>query len=434
MKFIFFGSSSRPICTACSKRREACVWSDNPNALLVLPRTARAALKLSKDHKLSLPPLNEFRPKELELLHNWTTSTILTFIPGLPETQHGFQVSLPQIAFQHEFLLHATFDITSLHMNHLLPTSDYLLLARVHCQRAVLGGFDAPKGSVSPEAIVMAGLLLATYWLALPAWESTSQSYFPDVFNWISAARTCMGKVSAYHQEFLEGAFPFLPVQRYHGAPSMLTPFPDMFSNIHDPKVCPIDTEELKDPQTVATYKAALFSVIHYSWEVFMDCTVQTFTIYGFLCAVPDEFFNLFLEHRPRALIIVAHYCTLLGQLDGRFNRLPTVVTPFPDILYRIYDPQACPFDTEELEDAHTVAMYEAALTSFIHYGWDIFMEPEVQTFAIFAFICAVPDDFFKLFLERRPRALIIVAHYCTILGQFDGVWWYSWERCRHDL
>ncbi|KAH8818890.1 hypothetical protein DL96DRAFT_1622282 [Flagelloscypha sp. PMI_526] len=207
------------------------------------------------------------------------------------------------------------FAITSLHMNHLLPSSNCLLLAKTHCQRAVLGGFAVPRDSVSPEAIIMASMLLATYWLALPAWESTGQSHFPDVFNWLPAARTCMGKVQPYHQDLLDGAFPFLP-QNYPGAPSMLTPFPDIFYHIYDPQLCPFDTEELDDPQTLAAYGAAFFSIINYSWEVFMEPGIQTFTIYRFLCAVPDEFFKLFLEHRPRALIIVAHYCTLLGQLD----------------------------------------------------------------------------------------------------------------------
>ncbi|KAH8818887.1 hypothetical protein DL96DRAFT_1750259, partial [Flagelloscypha sp. PMI_526] len=293
------------ICTACSKRREACVWSDDPSVLLTLPQAARAALKLSKHRQLSLPPLGEFRPKELELLHNWTTNTMFTFIPNEPAIRHGFQVSLPQIAFQHDFLLHAMFAITSLHMHHLLPSSSYLPLAKMHCQRAVLGALEAQGDSVLPDAIIMTSILLAAYWLALPAWELTHQSHFPDIFNWIPAVRKVMLMVISYHQDVLEGTFSFLP---------------------------------------------------------------------------------------------------------KRINGLPAVMTPFPDILFQIYNPLACPFATEELKDAQTLAAYEGAL------------------------VASVPDEFFKLFMERRPRALILIAHYCAMLGQFDGVWWYPWERCRHDL
>ncbi|KAH8818884.1 hypothetical protein DL96DRAFT_1715162 [Flagelloscypha sp. PMI_526] len=318
-----------PICTACSRRREACVWSNDTNAFLTLPHVARAALKPSKIRQLSLPPLSDFHTKELELLHSWTSNTMFTFIPDLPVIRYGFQVTLPQFAFRHQFLLHAMFAVTSLHMHHLLPSSNYLMLAKRYCQQAMLGIFKATEDSVSPEAVVMAAPLLATYWLALPDWELTSQSPFPDVFHWVPAMRTTMRTIGRYHQDSLRGAFSFLP-RKLYGAPSILTPFPDIF--------------------------------------------------------------------------------------------------------YRIYDPTLCPFDTEELKDPPTLAAYETALFSFIHYSWNVFMEPYIQTFVIFGFICSVPDEFFKLFLERRPRALILVAHYCTIIGQFDGVWWYSWERCRHDL
>ncbi|KAH8818889.1 hypothetical protein DL96DRAFT_1684452 [Flagelloscypha sp. PMI_526] len=319
----------RPICTACSKRRESCVWSDNPSVLLVLPHAARAALRLSKNRQLSLPTLSEFRPKELELLHNWTTNTIFTFIPSEPAIRHGFQVSLPQIAFQHKFLLHAMFAITSLHMNHLLPSSNYLPLAKMHCQCAVVGALEAQGDSASPDAIIMTSILLATYWLALPTWELTCQGHSPDIFNWVPAVRTIMRMVMPYHENLVGGTFSFLP---------------------------------------------------------------------------------------------------------RRINGLPAEMTPFPDILYRIYDPQACPLDTEELKDVQTLAAYEAALVSFIHYSWGVFMAADIQTLTIHGFICSSPDEFFKLFLGRRPRALILVAHYCALLGQFDRVWWYSWERCRHDL
>ncbi|KAH8818886.1 hypothetical protein DL96DRAFT_374579, partial [Flagelloscypha sp. PMI_526] len=314
-----------PICTACSRRREGCIWVDASSALHILPRVARAALKPSKDRQLSLPPLSDFHTKELEPLHSWTSNTMFTFIPDLPAIRYGFQVTLPQFAFRHQFLLHAMFAVTSLHMHHLLPSSNYLMLAKRHCQQAMLGIFKA----TSPEAILMASLLLATYWLALPDWELTSHSTFPDVFKWVPAMRTAMRVVEPYHQEVFRGAFSFLP-RKLHSAPSMLTPFPDIF--------------------------------------------------------------------------------------------------------YHTYDPQLCPFDTAELEDPPTLAVYETALFSFIHYSWNAFMEPDIQTFAVFGFICSVPDEFFKFFLERRPRALIIVAHYCTMIGQFDGMWWYSWERCRHDL
>ncbi|KAH8818757.1 hypothetical protein DL96DRAFT_370609 [Flagelloscypha sp. PMI_526] len=325
-----------PICKSCSRRREACVWNEDsydPIAI-VLPRVARLTLKVSTDHQLRLPVLSSFRPKELELLHNWTTNTIFTFIPDLPAIRYGFQVSLPQIAFQNEFLLHATFAVTSLHMHHLFPSSDHLLRAKMHCQRAVLGVLGASQNHVSSDAVLLANILLGTYWVAFPSWGSNNPDDLPDVFNWVPAARTFIRKIGFNRQDMLTGRIstpPFLPL-------------------------------------------------------------------------------------------------AAIG------NHTSSTLTPFPDILYRIYSPEMCPFDSEELEDKHVLAAYQVALELISHCTWSAFMDSRVQYLAIYAFLSIVPDIFIRLFLENRPRALILVAHYCAFLGQFDRVWWYSWERFQHDL
>ncbi|KAH8818825.1 hypothetical protein DL96DRAFT_1820212 [Flagelloscypha sp. PMI_526] len=324
----------RPICTACSRRREACVWSDDPKALLILPRVARAALKPSKDRLLSLPPLNGFRIQELELLHSWTSNTMFTFIPDIPTIRYGFQVALPQFAFRHEYLLHAIFAVTSLHMHYLLPSSNYLQLAKMHCRRAVLEVFSATQDSVSSEAIVMANIFIAVYWLAAPAWESTERDIYPDVFNWIPAARKFMYKMGVFNQEVLKGILP---------TPSFL----------------------------------------------------------------PSPF---------------------------HIKELPIALAPFSNSFYQIYQPELCSLDAEELKDAHILTIYELVLYRLSNCCWSAFTDRKFHTSAIYPFLSVVPEDFVNLFLEKRPRAMILVAHFCAILGQYDGIWWYSWDRCRHDL
>ncbi|KAH8818607.1 hypothetical protein DL96DRAFT_366134 [Flagelloscypha sp. PMI_526] len=320
----------RPICTACSRRRETCLWNDNQSALHILPRMARAALNPSKNRYLSLPPLSEMRPQELELLHTWTTITMFTFVPTLPAVRYAFQVSLPQFAFQNTSFLHALFAVTSLHMHYLLPSSNYLPRAKMYCERAVFGLFQsASTTTVPPDILVMAEILLATFWLAFPAWETKHNAMLPDVFNWFPAAGVIMRRATFYRQS----------------------------TNL--PRFLP----------TVVTA----------------------------------------IERSP-------------------------FPTPFAEIFTEMCHPEMCPFDTEELKDKQTLAVYETGFYALTHCTWGAFMIPELSTLAVSGFLWALPDDFFKLFLEKRPRALILVAHYCAILGQFDGVWWYSWERFRHDL
>ncbi|KAH8818778.1 hypothetical protein DL96DRAFT_371033 [Flagelloscypha sp. PMI_526] len=320
----------RPICTACSRRREACVWNDNQSALRILPLMARAALRPSKERHLSLPPLSEMRPQELELLHNWTTNTMFTFIPALPAIRYAFQVSLPQFAFRNTSFLHALFVITSLHMHYLLPSSNHLSRAKFFCQHAVVGLFQNTSTNIlSPDVLIMAEVLLATFWLAFPAWEPGQGVMFQDVFTWFPAAKTIMRRAAFYRRNSDRSRF-----------------------------VTTVVVAREKSPMP----------------------------------------------------------------------------TPFSEIFLKMCRPEVCPLDIEELEDESTLAVYEAALHAFIHCTWGNFMNPELSTLAVWGFLWSSPDEFFTLFLEKRPRALILVAHYCAILGQFDGVWWYSWERCRHDL
>ncbi|KAH8818826.1 hypothetical protein DL96DRAFT_1820213 [Flagelloscypha sp. PMI_526] len=312
-----------PVCTACSRRQEACAWSDDTDALLILPRVARLALKPSKDRQLSLPPLSDFRTQELELLHTWTSNTMFTFIPDVPVIRYGFQVTLPQFAFGNEFLLHATFAVTSLHMHHLLPSSNYLPLAKMHCHRAVLGVFNATKDSVPSEAIFMANILLAVYWLASPAWESGHLDVYPDVFDWIPASRKFMCRIGSFHRDMREGIVPapsFLPPSIFSAKkpqPFEFAPFSDSFYQIYRPEVCQLDASELEDPHILAVYNLALRLVSKCCWSVFKDCEFHTSAIFPFLCTVSEEFVNLFLEKRPRAMILVAHFCAILGQCDG---------------------------------------------------------------------------------------------------------------------
>ncbi|KAH8835070.1 hypothetical protein DL96DRAFT_21295 [Flagelloscypha sp. PMI_526] len=313
---------AHPICKACHRRKEACVWDDedspNPLAMILTP-AANSTLSMSSDHQLDLPPLGEFRMKDLELLHNWTTNTLQTFIPDVPETRHGFQVMLPQLAFQHEFLLHAMFAMSSLHMHTFKPSGDWLRLAKMHCQKAILG-MRKVGDSVSWDISFMANTLLATYWLASPSWKALSQDGTPDLFDWFPAARTFMRRLGPYWMAVSNGIVknsPFLPdclttVHKQH----MPSPFPSIVQHIHRPEICPFDVDELLDPKVIGCYEIAL-QKLTYTWNVFMSPNMQNIAIYLFPSSMSDDFFELFIEKRPRALILVAHYCALLGQFDG---------------------------------------------------------------------------------------------------------------------
>lgn len=310
---------SYPICKSCHHRQKACVWdnkSNNPLAMFLSP-AATSAISIPHDHQLALPPIGVYRKQELELLHNWTTNTILTLVPDSPRTRYGFQVLLPQLAFQHDFLLHAMFSISALHMHTFRPSDDFLPLAQVHCQHAILG-LRSAGDAVSVDITLMANTILGMYWLASPSWSFLSQD--PDIFDWLPATRVFMRSLGAHWAATLNGTRPDSPLIPHDLGDVRkqwrLAPFPSILHNIHRAAVCPFDLHELRDSKTITSYENALQKLSN-TWNLFMDPTLQNMAFFLFPSSSDDGFFQYFMEKRPRALIIIAHYCAVLGQFRG---------------------------------------------------------------------------------------------------------------------
>ncbi|KAH8831965.1 hypothetical protein DL96DRAFT_1678237 [Flagelloscypha sp. PMI_526] len=311
---------TRPICNGCYRRKEACLWSNDGSLrplALILNRQANATLV--QNSQFDLPPLGEFRKIDLELIHHWTTNTLQTFIPNVPLTRHGFQVRLPQLALEHDFLLHTIFALSSLHFHTCRSSEDYLRLAKMHCQRAILG-LDKVGDSVPSELTFMANLLISIYWVASPSWIADYQSGAPDLFDWFPVARTFMRGLCPYGGAVCNGIIAnsqILPEDVTKTLePPTLSLFPYIVGNIHREEVCPFDAEDLTDPKVVSCYDH-LIEKLSCMWNVFMNSNLQNTAIFMFPAGVRDEFLELFMQKRPRAVILVAHYCALLSQFGS---------------------------------------------------------------------------------------------------------------------
>ncbi|KAH8832040.1 hypothetical protein DL96DRAFT_1589789 [Flagelloscypha sp. PMI_526] len=299
----------RPVCGACLRRKEACNWLNLHEQLsMVLTSAAVACLT---DCQLELPPIGEFRRIDLELVHHWTTATLQTFVPDVPVTRHGFQIRLPQLALQNDFLLHSMFALSALHINVLRQSEEHSEVAKVHCQKAILS-LDNASDYVSWELAFMANALISIFWLALP------QDGSLDLFDWFPAARTFMRRLKTYWVAVSNGIIKDSPIEGLTKRPQnpMLSPFPTIVENIHREDVCPYDPHELMDFNVVRAYEL-LLQKLSYMWNVLMHPNLQNVAIYLFPAGVHDEFIDLFMKKRPRALILVAHYFALLTQFGS---------------------------------------------------------------------------------------------------------------------
>ncbi|KAH8818727.1 hypothetical protein DL96DRAFT_1621813 [Flagelloscypha sp. PMI_526] len=167
----------------------------------------------------------------------------------------------------------------------------------------------------------MTDTLLATYWLAVPTWDSKEEcvskclrlaSSYEDIhgtdcYSPTTAVRRCL-------------AYPLsrFPLFLSYSLPAIVTSFPPSFVEICRPEVYPFDTEGLQDKRTLAADGTAVSSILYCIWESLMIPNIHSLAIYGFFLMVPDNFFKPF-GRRDRGLTlqlpaIVQFWVSLMGH------------------------------------------------------------------------------------------------------------------------
>ncbi|KAH8834866.1 hypothetical protein DL96DRAFT_1572064 [Flagelloscypha sp. PMI_526] len=313
-----------PICKACSRRKEECLWDEsdprNDPFAKFLTAAASHALAIPPERQLSIAPCTDFKVRDLELIHNWTTRTIMSIMPDAPVARTAFTVLAPQLAFQHDPLLHAMFALSALQLHTSQPEGDHLWYAKTHCQKAILG-LKKQESSLPMEVNFVTNIILANYWLCSPSWTEGDSSATPSIFDWFPTARRFLLNLAPLWDGIFGGAIkesPFLPrsvICAAHTA-SVPTPFPASLLCIHLKEVCPYDLEELEDADVVHAYEHSLMG-LRGSWNLMNHEYAGIASMYLFPATCEDKFCEQLSKKKPRALVILAHFCALISQYDG---------------------------------------------------------------------------------------------------------------------
>ncbi|KAI1502143.1 hypothetical protein F5X99DRAFT_380041 [Biscogniauxia marginata] len=110
-----------PPCTNCSLRNATCeyAWSLRDKSLALAPRKAESTGSSDDGRSVtkSVTPdiVEPRRVLELELMHQWSTSTYQSFA-SIPEDYHYLQVVLPREALRCDYLLNGILTAAALHM------------------------------------------------------------------------------------------------------------------------------------------------------------------------------------------------------------------------------------------------------------------------------------------------------------------------------
>ncbi|KAK0197501.1 hypothetical protein F5146DRAFT_49543 [Armillaria mellea] len=305
-----------PICKNCTRRGIECFWSNTgiehgPTTL------ARSMLVDPSSSLLTVPKWTGTGSSDLltlELMHHYSTSTSYSLALD-PGASHVWRSIIPRMAFDphNHCLLHAILAFSALHIYNADSTSSrYASAASTYYYRAKRGLHMADmEETADVNAVLIALSLVGRYEFA------TSSVAFPHLAgDWFITMHSIRHNIHEKSRTQLQIAElrSFIAAM----APSLLsTPFEEQFPSslwtlLSIADRAP-DVEELSDVSVRTAYKDSI-SFLERAWKAsFNECV----GIWWYI--MPKKFFRLLTEGRPRALIILAHYCAMMKHVtqDG---------------------------------------------------------------------------------------------------------------------
>ncbi|KAG8534202.1 uncharacterized protein KY384_001046 [Bacidia gigantensis] len=264
-----------------------------------------------------LPPLHL---DELELLHHFVTETCMT-LSDREESHNIWRLVVPQIAFQHDFLMRGILAISALHLGTLRPMKQmYFTNIAIQHQDAALRSFrdvmtrmDASNG----DAFFAMSTLIVVYGFESPKasdglgmfrFNEHSDEWLPLIRGVNSIIQNVWGDIKRGRLSGLLHDHDQSPVtknvpQSVDGQLSLLEQLcNDMSSTGEDKAACLEAAYQLRYVYTRIINKETY------------ECDVSLSFLWPVI--VPQHYLKMLNEGRSEALIILAHYCTVLDRLD----------------------------------------------------------------------------------------------------------------------
>lgn len=254
-----------------------------------------------------------------ELMYHYTLFTAITLGDNYTESSlnHLWQHQVPQLAFQHEYLLHGILAITALHMAHSSPTrrTELYFKGSLHEQEA-LKSFQEALMSMDQSnccALFTFSCLLVPIIFVSKTRESNMSESPAELFDWIGL---CQGGYSILRQHrvelqesFLEPLLrPFLfadmgSIEELEGRERILSllKFTSTIQDEETSQICSLAAHDL----------VSVFVQIN-TRKRLGKTTFVTSMVWPVRLSI--KFVNLLKQGNPESLVIMAHYCILLHR------------------------------------------------------------------------------------------------------------------------
>ena len=267
------------------------------------------------------PQLSPLQMLELELLHHFTTETCYT-LSDRPESHELWRVTVPQVAFQHDFLMRGILAIAALHLSCLRrDTQPRWAHIAAKQQDAALGAFRSVMSNMNEsncDAFLALSSLIVVYGFESPK-SSDSLGMFnyngQDSDEWLPLIRGVNSIIISVWPWIKRGRLNGLLHDHIQEPPQAELPnvLSEQLSHLED--MC---DRASGGAEAVNALRAALatlkISFVRMNNRPPYECEVSIAFLWPVM--IPQEFITMMNEKRPEALVILAHYCVILHHLD----------------------------------------------------------------------------------------------------------------------
>ena len=262
----------------------------------------------------------------LELFHHFAAVTSYALTVGGTVPHNAWHMTVPQIALSHDFLMHSVLAVAALHIAHLRPEQRPLYWNRaathqgyaLRLQQVAMANPSQENG----DALFAFSLLIVYFAFAGPKTSETQGMGIPldGAVQCINLFRGVRQILPAVKQWVDQG--PLAPLLLYNPNNVRSNPFfqdaniNSHFSNLllfcsttHDPN------NDLEDVETFAAAASSLRASF-LKFESLAEGDPNTPLVWHWAVRLPESFVQRLTEQQVVPLILVAHWCVLLAQVQ----------------------------------------------------------------------------------------------------------------------
>jgi hypothetical protein len=351
-----------PICNNCKRHQVPCEYVPGPlkrdrdSAPIKSPHSTSPddSNDLDDEDDQPIQESDERRLLELQLLHHYITEVTPTFPSScykeVVDVWTGYAVSL---ALHHSFLLNAILSLSTLHLMHTYPASSGTIsangldlgqtskLQRPNCVAGLKDPLEVHRryltlaarqqsealqnaSSENAPALFLVSVLLSLESLSIMRDRTTESGVYEPPIHWLRM-------VHGIHQ-MTRAIYPLLRTAnvvdvfaRYGGEPD----FQDRVALFHPDLRVPfqglLDFQRYPEPDLDSTGQSAYEDAVAYLGGIFLGLEQRESTratgrrVITFGIMMPAKYIAFVEQRRPRALIILAYFCSMTIVLDGHW-------------------------------------------------------------------------------------------------------------------